>query len=119
MEASRPLILCKEGEMDWKWVGTLGAIVGILSAYLGYYRGVKSESKTDGEESGVMRTDIKYIKDNIDKLLDEQKLSNEAVKELTKAVIRLDEQKVSNEAFYTLSEKVARLDEKLCMYCNK
>ena len=118
MEASRPLKWHKEVSMDWEWVGLVGTLVGILSAWLGYQKGIKKESKSEGQKAGVLQTDITYIKENIDKLLDEQKASNENVKRLTERVITMETSKVSIETFNKLSEIVARLDEKFCAHMN-
>lgn len=97
----------------WEWLGTVGIICSIVFGYLGYQKGLRKDSKDSGNRAGVLQTDIKYIKDNIDKILEEQKLSNENFMRLNERVIRMDEQKVSCEVFNKLNEIVVRLEEKV------
>ena len=77
--------------MKWEWVGVIAGLSGILFSYLGYQRGTHTSTKNDGEKDGSLKTDISYIKLNIDKILDEQKLFNQNFKELNDKVIRLEE----------------------------
>lgn len=77
--------------MKWEWLGIVAAISGILFSYLGYQRGTKAVTKTEGEKDGSLQTDISYIKSNIDKILDVQKEHNQNVVTLNEKVIRLEE----------------------------
>ncbi len=77
--------------MKLEWVGVVAAASGILFSYLGYQRGTKTATKTEGENDGSLKTDISYIKSNIDKILDVQKEHNQNVVTLNEKVIRLEE----------------------------
>lgn len=86
--------------MDWEIVGIAGTLCAITFGYIGYQRGLKTECKTDGEDAGELKTDIAYIKKNIDTILNEQKDV-------------LNEQKETNRNFSALSERMARVEERL------
>ena len=82
--------------MEWENILVICAILGPIFTYVGYLKGIKKE----GEASGELKTDISYIKKNIETILVDQKNG-------------LNEQKETNRNFNALSERVARIEEKV------
>lgn len=72
-------------------VGLAGTVCGIVFGYVGYRRGLKKDSTEAGKTSGVMLSDIGYIKAGVDDLKREQKDTNKNVGELAQRVTRVEE----------------------------
>lgn len=49
-------------------IAAIGAIVAVVTGFVGYQNGLKKRSTEGGEERGVLMTDIGYIKAGIDDL---------------------------------------------------
>lgn len=56
-------------------IGAAGTICGIVFGYIGYSRGTKKDFKDDGKTSGVLMSDIGYIKSGVDDLKRKQESS--------------------------------------------
>lgn len=57
---------------EWA-IGIICTLLGAGIAYAAYRLNVKKEDKADGRESGVLLTEIGYIKSGIDDIKNEQK----------------------------------------------
>lgn len=57
---------------EWA-IGIICTLLGAAIAYAAYRLNVKKEDKADGRESGVLLTEIGYIKSGIDDIKTEQK----------------------------------------------
>lgn len=68
-------------------VGVIGAVCAVFSAWLGYRNGVKK----DGSAEGSLRSDIGYIKANLDDIKTEQRRFNILHYELSERVGRVEE----------------------------
>jgi len=49
-------------------IAIAGVATAIISAYFGYQKGLKAESKEQGKEKGILLTEIGYIKRGIDSI---------------------------------------------------
>lgn len=72
-------------------IGLAGTVCGIVFSYLGYQKGLKTESKKEGEEDGSLKSDTQYIKRRIDDVLLEQKDTNKSINSLSERVTRVEE----------------------------
>lgn len=81
--------------MDQVSVFSLIAAVGTVSAvvfgYVGYSKGVKKESRQEGEMDGAQKADIEYIKRRTDDILLEQRDTNKTINALAERVTRVEE----------------------------
>ena len=76
-------------------ITTLCTIAGIaltaLFSYAAHQRAVKQDSQTDGENKGVMLSDIGYIKAGIDDLKREQRDMRLSINEISERIARVEE----------------------------
>lgn len=72
-------------------VGVIGSVSGVAFGYIGYKRGVKSESYQTGNHRGTLLSDMQYIKRRIDDVLLEQKDTNKSINLLSERVTRVEE----------------------------
>ena len=72
-------------------VGVAGTLFGIVFGYLGYQKGVKTDSYKNGSYNATLRTDTEYIKHRIDDVLLEQKETNKSFNALAERVTRVEE----------------------------
>lgn len=68
-------------------IGVIGTICAIVSAYIGYKKGIRQ----DGSAEGSLRSDVGYIKAGVDDLKSEQKALNKMHYELSNRVTRVEE----------------------------
>ena len=59
--------------MEYISVGVLCAIASALIAYLVFSRGKSKDDKREGQQDGVMLTELGYIKSGIDDIKNEQR----------------------------------------------
>lgn len=71
-------------------ISTAGVVCGILFGYLGYTKGTKKDSNTDGKNSGSLMSDIGYIKAGIDDLKRKQETAELRHYELVERVTRVE-----------------------------
>jgi len=71
-------------------VSTACAIIGVVCAVLGYQKGVKKDSQDTGKVSGVMLSDIGYIKGGIDDIKHKQEKSDDRHIELCERVTAVE-----------------------------
>lgn len=68
-------------------LGALGTVVGIISTVVAYKKGLAKDSAENGKLSGVMMSDIGYIKASTDEIKAEQKeqrrVNTEVISRLT------------------------------------
>lgn len=69
----------------------VGAVSGIVFAYIGYLRGLKKDSYTAGTARGALEADIVYIKHRTDDVFQEQKDTNKNINILADRVTRVEE----------------------------
>ena len=72
-------------------IGVVGTICGIVFGYIGYKKGLKTDSYQEGCEDGTIRSDTQYIKRRIDDVLLEQKDTNKSINALAERVTRVEE----------------------------
>jgi hypothetical protein len=72
-------------------IGAAGTICSIVFGYIGYNRGTKKDCKDDGKNSGVLMSDIGYIKSGIDDLKRKQETAETRHYELDRRVTRVEE----------------------------
>ena len=67
--------------MEYISIGVLCAAVAAIVAYLGFSRGKAKDDKREGQQDGVMYTEVGYIKSGIDdiktELRDQRKVNTE------------------------------------------
>ena len=86
---------------------TVGAVSGIVFAYIGYLKGLKKDSYVAGTVKGTLETDIAYIKHRTDDVLLEQKDTNKSITVLAERVTRVEESaKSAHKRIDTIEEKV-------------
>lgn len=68
-----------------------GVICSIVFAYVGYQKGLKKDSRNEGEDDGSLKSDTQYIKRRIDDVLLEQKDTNKSINSLSERVTRVEE----------------------------
>lgn len=82
------------------------AISGIVFAYIGYSKGSKKDSYSEGTERGTLRSDITYIMKRSDDMLLEQRDTNKNLNALAERVTRCEEStKSAHKRIDTLEEK--------------
>lgn len=72
-------------------LGSAGTICAIVFGYVGYQKGIKKDSYSDGSKNASLKTDIEYIKRRTDDVLLEQKDTNKSISALTERVTRVEE----------------------------
>ena len=72
-------------------IGCVGAVMGMVFAYLSMLSRVKGETKKDGIESGQLRTDIEYIKRRSDDTFIELRELNKTIGEHADRLARVEE----------------------------
>ncbi|EGW36448.1 hypothetical protein [Desulfosporosinus sp. OT] len=72
-------------------LAVVGAVSGIVFAYVGYLKGLKKDSYSAGTVRGTMETDMAYVKHRIDDVLLEQKDTNKSLNALSERVTRVEE----------------------------
>ncbi len=76
-------------------ISTLCTIAGIaltaLFSYIAYQRAQRKENKEEGENKGVMMSDIGYIKAGVDDLKREQRETAASVGRLSERITRVEE----------------------------
>lgn len=83
-------------------IGVVGTLCGMLFAYIGYQKGLKKDSSEDGKNSGVMLSDIGYIKSGIDDLKRKQEVAEERHYSLAERVTKVEES--SKQAHHRIDE---------------
>lgn len=86
------------------WV-VVGAMSSIVFAYIGYLKGLKRDSYSEGTVRGTLETDIAYIKHRTDDVLLEQKDTNKSINALAERVTRVEESTKS------AHRRIDRIDE--------
>ena len=94
-----------------------GSILGVISGYIGYAKGAKKDSYSDGRETGSQHADIDYIKKRTDDILLEQRDTNRKLeghaRELSDhgiQIARLEESvKSAHHRITTVEEKVDKI----------
>ena len=72
-------------------IGVVGTLCGIFFGYIGYNKGLKKDSREEGETDGTLKSDTAYIKRRIDDVLLEQKDTNKSINTLSERVTRVEE----------------------------
>ena len=54
-------------------IGIAGAILGVVFSYLAFARGKAKDDKSDGQQIGVITSELGYIKANTDEIKNEQR----------------------------------------------
>lgn len=70
---------------------TAGSVSAVVFGYIGYSRGVKKGTYSDGAVRGTLETDLEYIKRRTDDVLLEQKDTNKSINTLAERVTRVEE----------------------------
>lgn len=90
-------------------ISTLGAVVAIGSAYIGYRKGVKQE----GSNEGSLRSDVGYIKAGVDELKTEIKDQRQQHYALAERVVKIDEStKSAHKRIDGLEERIEHFESK-------
>jgi len=71
-------------------IAAIGAIVAVVTGFIGYQNGLKKTSNRDGEERGVLMTEIGYIKAGIDDIKKQQDRQDRAHNDLNIRVTTLE-----------------------------
>jgi hypothetical protein len=72
-------------------ISVAGVVCSIIFGYIGYQRGLKKDSSDDGKTSGVLMSDIGYIKSGIDDLKRKQETSEMRHYALAERVTKTEE----------------------------
>jgi peptidoglycan hydrolase CwlO-like protein len=72
-------------------LGAIGTVCSVAFGYVGYQQGIKNACKDEGQESGELKADIKYIKSGIDDIKIDLKVQEKRVNELSERVTRVEE----------------------------
>ncbi|MHC1747504.1 MAG: hypothetical protein AB9856_03835 [Cellulosilyticaceae bacterium] len=70
------------------------AFLGVLSplvAVITYITGTKKEIKTDGQDQGELRADIKYIRNGVEDIRVDMRVQDSKIDGLTERVTRVEE----------------------------
>jgi len=73
------------------FVGIAGGVVAIISSFLSYYKGLKTDNYSKGNCDATIKSDIEYIKRRNDDILLEQKDTNKNFNVLSERVTRVEE----------------------------
>lgn len=73
------------------WIAIASVMCVFLFSFIAYQAGRKKENKEDGENKGVIMSDIGYIKSGIDDLKREQRETNTSMSKLSERVTRCEE----------------------------
>jgi hypothetical protein len=80
------------GETNWGTIiGIAGVLCGIVFSYIGYQKGLKTESKEQGEQKGILLTEIGYIKRGIDSIEKKQDAHDRRFSAIEEKIGRVDE----------------------------
>lgn len=63
-------------------VSAIGVIAAVMTGFIGYQNGLKKNSCRDGEERGVLMTEIGYIKAGIERIEKQQERYDQEYREL-------------------------------------
>lgn len=81
--------------MDTFIISTICTVAGIavtaLFSYIAYQRAQKHENRDEGENKGVMMSDIGYIKAGVDDLKREQRETAASINRLAERITRCEE----------------------------
>jgi hypothetical protein len=72
-------------------IGAVAAVCSIIFGYIGYQKGLKKDSSESGKNSGVLLSDIGYIKSGIDDLKRKQETSETRHYALAERVTKVEE----------------------------
>jgi hypothetical protein len=72
-------------------IGAVGTLSAIVFGFIGYNKGLKKDSKQEGETDGTIKTDIKYITSLIENILVEQRHINEVLSGHAERLTRVEE----------------------------
>lgn len=79
-------------DVNWGTVfGIMGAICAIVFPFIAYQKGLKTESKEQGQEKGVLLTEIGYIKKGIDSIERKHDAQEKRFTQLEIQIGRVDE----------------------------
>lgn len=90
-------------------ISAVGAICGIIFGYAGYQKGIKKDSKDEGNSTGSLMSDIGYIKAGIDDLKRKQETSEIRHFALVERVTKVEESTKS--AHHRLDEHLKKKGE--------
>ena len=72
-------------------IGIVATLSGILFGYVGYKKGLRTDSYEQGSDAASMRKDIEYIKEKIDRVDVGQSTVTACINGLIERVIRVEE----------------------------
>ncbi|OGO90351.1 MAG: hypothetical protein A2Y17_12350 [Clostridiales bacterium GWF2_38_85] len=72
-------------------VAIAGVVCSAVFGFVGYQSGLKKENKAEGENKGVILSDIGYIKSGVDDLKREQRETRTSVTGLSERITRCEE----------------------------
>ena len=64
-------------------ISAIGVVAAVVTGFIGYQNGLKKNSNKDGQERGVLMTEIGYIKAGIERIERQQERYDQDYKELT------------------------------------
>lgn len=86
-------------------ITVLVSVASLLLAYLGYHKGALDASKFDGESTGRMEADIKYIKRLTEDGLIAQKETRKLIDDI---IVRVA---INEESIKTLDKRIDKMEE--------
>ena len=63
-------------------ISAIGVVAAVVTGFIGYQNGLKKNSNKDGQERGVLMTEIGYIKAGIERIERQQERYDQDYKEL-------------------------------------
>lgn len=73
------------------FMAIVGLVSGVVFAYLGYQKGLKKDSYSDGADRGTLKNNIDHIMKRTDDILLEQRDTNNKLNNLSERVARVEE----------------------------
>lgn len=59
-------------------IAAIGAVVAVVTGFVGYQNGLKKNSNRDGEDHGILTTNVEYIRTAVDDLKEQmEKMAND------------------------------------------
>ncbi len=78
-------------------IGLVATVIGIISTVIAYQKGLKTESKKDGEESATISQQISYLSEAINEIKLTTKETNQSISKYAERIIKLEAQQLSTE----------------------
>lgn len=77
--------------------GLIATVLGIISTVYAYQKGLKTESKKDGETSATISQQIEHLTESINEIKETTKETNQSISKYAERIIKLEAQQLGTE----------------------